>query len=164
MLKKLKPNIRKLVLVTIICLVGLGLFFTLRPGSLLPLPADIAKQINFKPVYPQCQNNFTLDTSSFKYQESEGVLTFSTSNPAAKLTITEQKTPANWLDNANNGLHPLTQFKSPLGLVSVTTFTSEKPLVIFGQTAVVNDHGTLMFARSTVDLNNDSWKAFFCAK
>lgn len=124
------------------------------------IPAEIKKHITFQVYIPEKSN--LIQTESIKYDETQGILSFTAYRGNNKLYFTQQSTPDPIKDIPQyyaallGKLNEYSEFKSNIGTVTLT-----KPKELNGnQTAVINAHDTLMFIRPEANITDNEWKEF----
>jgi hypothetical protein len=128
------------------------------------VPADIKQKISHVIYYPDTIGGLTVDKTSFKYDDTNEVLSYTAKYSSAEITIAEQSTPENFVDIPQaydklvETLNSYSAFSSFHGTVYLT-----KPKENKGQqSAVMNSKGTLMFANVTIgSLTDNEWKKLF---
>jgi hypothetical protein len=128
--------------------------------SRIAIPAKINSQINFPVLIPSKQSPMlNTDETSFKFDKSQGVLSFIVSKSGKKITITEQTYPeALIFDKLVGTLNQYSEIQTKIGKVELTRPKNAGN----SQVAVANSHSqTLIFARASGDLRNDQWQELF---
>jgi hypothetical protein len=155
------PVLALAAVVTVIVASAVG-YQLLKPTKQIP-PA-IAKQVSFGVFLPPDKSGVAVDSSSFSYNKSEGVLNFTVVRAdGMKLSFTEQATPESFVDVPQvydkliSSLHGYSSFDSVNGRVNLT----HPPQLKGGEAAVMNAKGTLMFVRSSKVLPDDEWRQLF---
>jgi len=124
------------------------------------LPSSILKKIAFQVYVPPQGDTWSLDSDSVKYNNEEGILTYTMLSGGISAYITEQNTPDQFNDIPQyypallGKLNQYSQIETKIGTVALTSPTELKG----GQTAVLNSHGTLMFIKPTKKLSDNEWK------
>ena len=154
----------KYLLTTLILIVAIlgGAILWLRQAH--PIPRYITSQINHIILYPDANSGVTVDTSSFKYDDANKLLSYSAKMGGTAITVSEQATPESFTDIPQaydkfvSGLGEYGSFDSSLGKVYLT-----HPKDLNGQqSAVMNTKGTLLFIHPTNgDLSDDQWRKIF---
>jgi hypothetical protein len=144
-----------------------GLTIWLWPAPPSPVPSDIKSQLNFPVLYPK---KFTVDNSSWKYNNDSKILTFTIKSGNYSVVLTEQKVPLEYRDDlaAYNrfigSLRPISNFNSSLGTVSLVNFvTSGDYQPITGGAGILKTKDTLLIVHPSHSLSNDEWQALFNA-
>jgi hypothetical protein len=158
--RRLQGHYQAVVSVFILLIIGIVIFLVTWQAS--PIPSGIAKQINYVIFYPQTTSALQIKSSSIKYDRSIKQLSFIASFGGSTLTFSEQSTP----DAFNIGLNYYNEFVQNLG--DYDTFSAidgtvslTRPTGLSQETAVMNAKGTLMFVKSSKNLDEDSWKLLF---
>lgn len=123
------------------------------------IPSEIEKQLDFNPVLPASDGPMMLDTTTFKYEPKDKVMTVVGSFEGGKLTIAEQAYPEILIyDKFVAGMGLYAEEQTKIGTVTLT-----KPSNLNGkQVAVLNYRNTvLIFVQAEKELTNDKWKQIF---
>lgn len=163
--KRARMLTRSLVVVLIIALITGGavvMTMLLTPKPLLP--KNIASQVSFGIFYPQGNEVLNVSQKSIAYDAKTSLLTYSSRlATGSTVSFSEQSTPSSFVDVPSvytkliSNLQEYASFDSLNGTVYLT-----KPKELHGQqAAVLNNRGTLIFARTTTDLSVDRWRAIF---
>lgn len=153
------------VLAGSIIIFGLTSFLYLKQRDASPLPSRLQDKVSFKVAYPRHEKT-SFNQDSFKYEDKQAALSFSTSYEGANIAFTEQPVPPALGSSTEAyypalGIHPYAQFKTDLGTVALTKFWQSGSLKPFGQTAIMAVEDTLITARSDKELTNQQWKELF---
>ena len=139
-----------------------GVFVLLMPKP--PIPAQIHKKLSFAVYYPSDKQLLSVDKSTFEYNADTEVVTFTGKKPdGTKVSFSEQATPSNFVDIPQvydklvTSLSPYLSFDSVNGKVNLTHPKELKG----GQTAVLNNEGTLVFVRPDKALSDNQWRQVF---
>lgn len=152
------------VILTSILIVGVlfVLSSVLKPEK--EIPDDITRKINFKPFVVAQNSTVSQDNKTIKYDSSQNGISFVVNDSRfGKFTVSQQSSPIEFIDIPDyfiklvDKLNRYSAFENKLGTVYLTRPNDQK----FGQTAVMNASGVLMFIRSEKDLSNDQWNQFF---
>lgn len=157
----------KLLIITvclIIVLAGAALAFS-KLTKKTPVISPFIKSQLSSPIFLPSQKDFTVEPNSVTFDVREKLLTFTAVSikDQTRLVITQQPTPdtftdiPQYYDKLVEAMGQYKQFDSLNGKVTLTKPTELKG----GQTAVLNQNGTLMFVRPNKDLNDDDWRRFF---
>jgi hypothetical protein len=165
-----KPSRRNITraLIVIGLLAAIVLVIIYRPQS-TPVPRAVAKQANFKIVYPSDLKMVNDGKQGFSYQTGQKTLIFKANYQGTNLNVTEQMTPDSLANGSgvyfqSLGLHPVAQFNTDLGPVAVVNFYKTGTLEATGQSAILVADKTMVIANtadSNGKLTNDQWKNFF---
>jgi hypothetical protein len=143
--------------------VALVYYFVLRPKP-SPVPTAIKQQVDFKVLYP---GGYDIVADSWKYTRSQGSLTFIVRKDDYTTTFTEQKVPLVFQDDAAaynrfiGSLRPAANFKTRLGMVSLTNFVTTTDFQQAGQGGLLNTNGTLLVAHPSHNLSDEDWRKLF---
>lgn len=158
---------RKLIIV-------LTLFIVIVAGFVLtyfkfmkhtPVISPFIKSQVSTPIFLPSQKDYKVDPQSVTFDTREKLLTFTATNigDGSTVVVTQQPTPdtftdiPQYFDKLVEAMGQYKQFDSLNGKVTLT-----KPTELKGsQTAVLNQNGTLLFARPSRDLTDDDWRRFF---
>jgi hypothetical protein len=164
MMKRSAPwylkNRRLLFTVGVVVLISLivGMIGYIQRSS-SPFPQSMARAITFVVYYPA--KTWQTDTAHATF--TNGVVNFTTRGTTATISITEQATPAVFNDIPQYYpalLTKLNQYEN-FGTINGTVYLT-KPTELAGrQSAVLNNNGTLLFARPNHNMNVDDWRRFF---
>ena len=126
------------------------------------IPGYISTSVSFPIFYPNASKTIKIDPTTFKYSKSLGQVSFIISFSGSKITFAEQSSPDSFAADPNF----LTAFVQKLN--DYATFTSINgrvdlvlPSETHLQTGVMNAKGTLVFASSSKNLTENSWKILF---
>ncbi|SRR6266540_4081408 len=128
-----------------------------RPAS--PLPAAISKQVRFAIYFPGKPWIVAPDEASYQ----NGVLRFGSQQAGKQLVFTEQTTPPVFSEVPQYFpalLAKMNQYAS-FGSASGTVYLTKPTELKGGQTAVVENAGTLLFVRPGRDLSDNEWRQLF---
>lgn len=127
------------------------------------VPKSIDNKLAFQALLPaKSQTSSTFDKSTFKYDETNKVLTFIAYHQGVKITIAEQSYPEVLIyDKLVGTMNEYSEVQTKPGKVALT-----KPKTLHGaQTAVLSTYngtsGVLLFAKPEKNLANDQWTQFF---
>lgn len=146
-----------LVLLAALIIIGVHLYVARQRI----IPHTVASQISFTVFWPKSTNAFP-SQSSIKYDSQKGVFSYIVTINNVSTTVTEQATPSEFVDIPNyysaliNHLNNYDTFGSSHGNVYLT-----KPSGTDGETAVINQSGTLLFAHAQADIDENNWRLFF---
>jgi hypothetical protein len=157
------PRLKRILLVLgsslLITAVAVGVEAYIKPPV---VPKNILRQVNFPVFYPEPNKQIKVQTKSFKYDSSQGQISFIVALDNRSITFAEQSSPDSFGADPNfysafiQKLNGYATFDSVDGTVSLTY-----PAQVNSQTAVMNAKGTLLFAKSTGDISENSWKLLF---
>lgn len=127
------------------------------------IPASIKQQIAFQ-IYVTANGNkqWATDKQSVKYDNSLGLLSYTTTSANNSLYVTEQLTPSQFTDIPQyyptlvSKLNEYSEVQTNLGTVALTHPTELNG----GQTAIINTAGTLMFIKPKTNLTDAQWTSF----
>lgn len=137
-----------------------------RLNAYRPIPKSINSQISFSIYYPKKGAPIAVDTQTVKYDTSNKFLSFvaKDNKSQSSITISEQATPDTFADpqvdlypKELDKLNQYSDLTTPIGKVTLTLPKEYKG----GQAAVLNNEGTLLFARPSSNLTNGQWQQFF---
>ena len=127
-----------------------------------PVPKSIQNNVSFAIFYPQPSQQTVFKQNSFKYDKTLAQVTFVINFDKQKITFAEQSTPDSFVNDPNlysqfvKSLNGYTSFDSLNGRVDLV-----RPTELRTETGVMNAKGTLMFAESDGNLNEDNWRLVF---
>jgi hypothetical protein len=129
-----------------------------------PIPADIRKQISYKPVYPM--GAIGASVKKYDYQPNDKALVFNISYAGKSINVAEEPAPSTvgsgpQVSYQALGLHPYAQIASKLGPVALVKFYKPSSLQQIGEAGVLATNGTLVIAHSPAHLTNEQWKQLF---
>lgn len=135
------------------------IIFNVFRGS--PLPDNIAKNVDYVVFIPD--DPWTFDKNSMTFNDKAKVLSITATNGNSKLSISQQLTPAQFIDVPQyfpTLLQKLGQYDS-FGTSKGTVYLTH-PQEFAGKTqAVLNENGTLLFAAPSNELTPKEWREFF---
>ena len=141
-----------------ILLVAPSWFFIERRAH-SPFPADVTKKVSFVVYYP----DKTWQINGAKATYANGALFFVATKEDVTVSFNEQATPQVFNDVSQyyptllTRLKEYASFGTANGMVNLT-----RPAELNGgQTAVLNNDGTLVFVRPNHDLDVDQWRQLF---
>jgi hypothetical protein len=123
------------------------------------IPTKYAKQISFIVYWPG-DNESRPDKASIKYSSSTGVISYVDFVNTDKIVIDEQSTPSVFTDFSNyysDLIAHLNNYDSISTNVGTVYLTLPKGV----NTAISNNHGTLLFASSSQKLSENTWRSIF---
>lgn len=129
-----------------------------------PVPANIRQQVGFSILYPA---NSTIDPTSWKYLPSQSDLSFTARKDGFSVIFTEQEVPLAFqndtaaYDRFIGSLHPIANFQTNLGNVSLIDFVTATDFQPAGQAGILNTKGTLLLAHPDRELSEDQWRDLF---
>lgn len=127
------------------------------------VPASILKQVEFVPMVPDARSGWQLQTGSLQYDATQKVLFFNVTNGTDKLIFSEQATPDQFSDiqgYQDAFLAKLNQYKD-FDTAAGTVYLTHPTELSGGQSAVLNEQGTLLFARPSHNLTDNEWRNLF---
>jgi hypothetical protein len=155
--KKLR---RSIVGIVIVLAVAIAVYVHCMKPSVVP--STIRKRANFAIFYPNPSKQIYIPVNSFKYDASLNQVAFVVRFAGRSVTFAEQPSPDSFAadptfySNFITKLGGYATFSSIDGTVSLT-----EPAQVDTQTAVMNTKGTLLFAKSSGNINENNWKLLF---
>jgi hypothetical protein len=137
----------------------LGVFFLEKPST---IPESILKQVNFVIFYPNPSGQTMIERNTIKYDKSLEQVSFIVDFGGRSITFAEQSSPDSFAADPNfypefiEKLGGYVTFNSVSGRVDLT-----RPAQVNAETGVMNARGTLLFAKSNGNLNENNWKLLF---
>lgn len=126
------------------------------------VPSSISLKVDFPIFYPKSAKQAKVDESSLKYDKKMGQVSYVVNYQHRTITFAEQASPESF--SADPGFY--TSFVRKLG--SYYNFDSLNgrvdltvPQQVGTETAIMNAKGTLLFAKSSGDLSQYSWRLLF---
>lgn len=149
-----------IVIGLIILISPIALIITFKKNPTVKIPDQVKQQVNFpvSVLKPQ-KTELHTDESSFKFDKSQGILSFIVKDSNANITFAEQAYPEVLIfDKLVGTLNQYDEIQTKVGKVALT-----KPKSAGGnQVAALNmNNQTLIFARTTKDLANNQWQDLF---
>lgn len=161
-MKILARSSKYIIVTALIAAVAAGGYFFLHKTPLVP--AKFTRETSFVIFYPTKNSGATINESSFKYDTSSKVLSFTVNQNGVSMAVGEQSTPQGFIDIPQaydkliESLNGYAEFGTYYGTVNLT-----HPKEFNGQqSAAMNAKGTLMFVHPTYgQLSEDQWKKLF---
>ncbi len=128
------------------------------------VPALIKNQVSSTILVP-IDDVIKVDKDSYKYNDSQKLLSFTARYENNVLTITEQPTPESFtdipqaFDSLVSQMGEYSKFDTAIGTVHLTSPQNQQNI----QIAVLNTKGTLTFVKSESKLEKDEWNDFLNA-
>lgn len=150
----------ELIIIAGCIIIGSFLFAYFSLNNESAIPSNIATRLNFFVWLPN--KPYVIEDSTFKYDQSQGVLTFDILLPNKdRLVFAEQQTPSQFNDLSTY----VTTVVNQLG--NYDTFDSLNGAVYLNyprgvtNAAMMNSKNTLMFVTSTTKLSDKTWEGLF---
>lgn len=159
--KKRTKVIVSAAILILVCAMGLILFLYLKSKDNI-IPQSDKKEIDFVVYWPS-DSLSNPQKSTVKYDAKTGVLSYIDYLDSHRVVINQQATPSVFNDFSNyystliNHLNNYETLSTNIGNVYLTL----PPNSNNSDTAVSNNHGTLLFASSPVKLTDSEWLHLF---
>jgi hypothetical protein len=164
--KRKLPHIKPVFLIipAVLVMAVLGAFLVPKLTKSSPIPADIAKQVSYRVIYPS--KTHQIAPASFDYEPDQKTLSFIVNHNHKNVVFTEQPAPDTLAANGQVyypalGLHPYAQFQTNLGPVALAKFWKSGSLDPVGQSGVLATNGVLLVAHTDKNMTNTEWKDLF---
>jgi len=162
LIERYKRNSR--LAATLLIVVGLAIagyiFFVVGRTSFVP--KSITSSVQFPIFYPKPSKQIIIKQPSFKYDKSDGQVSFIVSYKGSSITFAEQSSPDSFSADPNfypafiQKLNGYGTFSGVDGRVDLTL-----PSETHEQTAIMNAKGTLVFASTSGQISESNWKLLF---
>jgi len=158
-----QKKIRKLILFILLALAAVMVGFVNSKHEDTLIPQVINNKLNFQVILPvTSRKGSTIDKTSFKYDDTNKVLSFIAHEDTVNISVSEQSYPEILIyDNLVGTLNEYAEIQTKIGKVTLT-----HPIRLNGgQTAVLSTHNSasdiLLFAKPDEALTSDQWLQFF---
>jgi hypothetical protein len=143
--------------VVVVLVLAVALLLTHKQAS--PLPKTVTSRISFVVYYPSKE----WQTASAQATYANSILRFTSERFGVQLSFSEQATPQVFNDVPQyypSLLSKLNQYAN-LGTANGTVYLTKPKELQGGQTAVLNNSGTLLFVRPSQNMSSDEWRRLF---